>query len=97
MPKDSYTSVRNISGTSSGRYKQNNLSKKYLNAGGTNTDTCLVEKCNKTASATAHVMKCHGNSLNTWLLTKTCAVHNSHHNTECYKVPTSSLVKVKNI
>ena len=96
MPRQT-TSVKNINGTSKPRYVVSNLSAKYQDAGGTKSNKCQVSGCSKDATATAHVRKTHGNASSSWNLTKTCASHNSSHNTQNMKVDSSSLVPLKNI
>ena len=96
-PKKPTTSVKNIHGTSQEKYIISNLSKKYEQAGGTSSNKCQVAGCTNDATATAHVQKAHGNASNDWILTKTCAKHNSAHNEKTMKVNASSLVKVKDI
>ena len=96
-PKQQVTNVKNINGTSSDRYKINNLSEKYIESGGSSRKTCAVYGCSKEASATAHVMKSHGNADSTWYLVKTCAQHNSHYNNNSMPVPTSNLIALSQL
>ena len=91
------TVVQNINGTSQDRYVRNNLSYSYLQAGGYDYDNCQVPGCSNKATATAHVMKSHGNSNNDWYLTKLCAHHNSSHNDSKMKVNTNSLIQLSKL
>lgn len=95
MPKSSTTSVKNINGTSAKKYTHHNLGQIYNQNGGKERVRCAAIGCNNKVSATAHVMKSHGNAANTFYLTKTCAGHNNYHNTGDYTVLNSCCVPLK--
>ena len=69
--------VQNINGTSSVRYTINNLPKKYLGAGGTDSNFCQVKGCDNPWQATAHVILTDGRRSDAWFLVRTCARHNA--------------------
>jgi hypothetical protein len=92
------TIVKNISGTSDDRYKIDNLHKKFIAAGGTDSAMCQVKGCPNPGSATAHVIKTDGRSANNWWLCWVCAKHNNPHNDEPYALrKNAKLVSVRDI
>lgn len=79
--------VKNINGTSKAPYKVDKLYGRYVAAGGNPVETCQVKGCCGEASATAHVLLTDGRRKNAaggrqWRLTRFCATHNNHENTE---------------
>ena len=78
------TMVKNVSGSSNPRHVISNLPQKFKAAGGTSSTNCQAKGCDKPAGATAHVRLTDGRRSGDWMLTKTCASHNSSHNKEPY-------------
>jgi hypothetical protein len=80
MNHNNSTIVRNVNGTSKDRFKIDDLSRKFVESGGTTSGRCQAKGCKNAATATAHVAKTDGRRDNNQHLTKLCAEHNHHTN-----------------
>ena len=90
--------VKNVNGTSQDRYRIRGLYQKYLEAGGREVETCQCVGCSAPSTATAHVIRTDRGVSNEWYLTRTCAQHNHHSNTDAYRLRSNAkLIKVTDI
>lgn len=76
--------VKNINGTSKGKYPIANLKAKFQKQGGHFPSTCQAKCCSKVASATAHVKFVDQRKTQSWHLTAVCASHNHHTNKDAF-------------
>ena len=92
------TVVKNVNGTSTDRYKIDNLHKKFIGEGGTESEMCQVKGCLELGRATAHVIKTDGRSSNEWWLCWVCNGHNNPENKTPFPLRVNAkLIKVTDI
>ena len=90
--------VKNIHGTDGDRYRINNLHKKFIEAGGTDSRMCQVKGCPQPGGSTAHVIKTDGRSSNEWWLCWVCNGHNNPNNDTPYPLRNNAkLIRVTDL